>query len=119
VTAEFQPYVFQLLSMLLEMRPPGVPESYMQLFPFLLAPPLWESGANTTPLVRLLRAYLACGSDSIFLAEEQFQGLLGVFQKLIATKVWPEGKGMERGAGRVKEDIEGIGRSAGWGVWAY
>lgn len=57
---EFQPYVFQLLSLMLELRrSPGLPEAYTSLFPFLLQPTLWESGANTVPLTRLLQAYVS------------------------------------------------------------
>jgi len=32
-----------------------VPAPYMELFPFLLAPNLWERAGNITPLVRLLQ----------------------------------------------------------------
>jgi exportin-2 (importin alpha re-exporter) len=62
---EFVPYVFQLLSMLLEMRPPGVPDSYMALFPCLLGPALWERPGNVSPLVRLLQAFISRGAEQI------------------------------------------------------
>lgn len=39
---EFLPYVFQVLSLLLEVRVDDIPEAYMQLFPSLLTPLLWE-----------------------------------------------------------------------------
>jgi exportin-2 (importin alpha re-exporter) len=56
---EFQPYVFQLLALMLELRTTApVPDSYMALFEHLMAPPLWESGANTVPLTRLLQAFV-------------------------------------------------------------
>eukprot|EP00054_Salpingoeca_dolichothecata_P005032 m.32842 g.32842 ORF g.32842 m.32842 type:complete len:972 (-) comp15079_c0_seq1:180-3095(-) len=84
---EFQPYVFQLLAQMLETRQAPVPEPYMALFPHLLAPALWESSANTTPLVRLLRAFLRVGQWDIFSPDpSQFEGVLGIFQKLIASK---------------------------------
>lgn len=55
---EFIPYVFQILSLLMEFTPPGsIPEPYMQLLPCLLAPVLWERPANINPLVRLLSAF--------------------------------------------------------------
>lgn len=56
---EFVPYVFQILSMLLELHGPGqIPEPYLALYPCLLAPVLWERTGNVHPLVRLLRAYI-------------------------------------------------------------
>ncbi|XP_017781726.1 PREDICTED: exportin-2 [Nicrophorus vespilloides] len=83
---EFIPYVFQLLSMLMEMTPPGsIPEPYMQLLPCLLAPVLWERPANISPLVRLLCAYSMQAAPQI-VAQDKLGGFLGVFQKLIASK---------------------------------
>lgn len=63
---EFIPYVFQLLSLLMELTPPGtIPEPYMQLLPHLLAPVLWERPANISPLVRLLSAFTAQAAPQI------------------------------------------------------
>lgn len=64
---EFIPYVFQMLTLLLETRKDcgDIPEPYWSLFPFLLAPPLWERSSNTTPLIRLLCAYIRQGSRQI------------------------------------------------------
>ncbi|XP_013392987.1 exportin-2-like [Lingula anatina] len=81
---EFIPYVFQILSLLLEMHVDSIPESYMALFPHLLTPVLWERPGNIPPLVRLLQAYIEKGSRSI--GAEKVNGLLGIFQKLIASK---------------------------------
>ena len=39
---EFLPYVFQVLSLLLEIRQNEIPAPYMELFPLLLSPVLWE-----------------------------------------------------------------------------
>lgn len=64
--SEFIPYVFQILSMLLEYTPPGaIPEPYMQLLPCLLAPVLWERPANVSPLVRLLSAFAVLAAPQI------------------------------------------------------
>ncbi|KAF5296580.1 hypothetical protein FQR65_LT10233 [Abscondita terminalis] len=83
---EFIPYVFQLLSMLMELTPTGsIPEPYMQLLPCLLAPVLWERPANISPLVRLLCAFLTQAAPQV-IAQDKLAGLLGVFQKLIASK---------------------------------
>jgi hypothetical protein len=48
---------------------------------------LLTPAANTSPLVRLLRAYLAKDAEMVIQNEAQFEGLLGIFQKLVANKV--------------------------------
>ena len=63
--AEFVPYVFQVMSLLLEIHSNSIPESYMALFPHLLQPVLWERTGNIPPLVRLLQAYLQKGGATI------------------------------------------------------
>ena len=44
--AEFLPYVFQVLSLLVEIRQDEIPPPYMELFPLLLTPALWERNGN-------------------------------------------------------------------------
>uniref|UniRef100_A0A3B3Z2F0 Exportin-2 n=1 Tax=Poecilia mexicana TaxID=48701 RepID=A0A3B3Z2F0_9TELE len=84
---EFLPYVFQVMSLLLEIHSNSIPASYMALFPHLLQPVLWERTGNIPPLVRLLQAFLEKGGASIAAsAADKIPGLLGVFQKLIASK---------------------------------
>ncbi|KAG9332670.1 hypothetical protein JZ751_014768 [Albula glossodonta] len=84
---EFVPYVFQVMSLLLEIHSNSIPGSYMALFPHLLQPVLWERTGNIPPLVRLLQAYLEKGGATIATAAaDKIPGLLGVFQKLIASK---------------------------------
>uniref|UniRef100_A0A8D3BPZ4 Exportin-2 n=3 Tax=Scophthalmus maximus TaxID=52904 RepID=A0A8D3BPZ4_SCOMX len=84
---EFLPYVFQVMSLLLEIHDNSIPSSYMALFPHLLQPVLWERTGNIPPLVRLLQAYLEKGGATIAnSAADKIPGLLGVFQKLIASK---------------------------------
>ena len=83
---EFHPYVFQILSLMLELNQNAtVPDTYMKLFAFLLLPILWDRPGNITPLVRLLQAYVSKGSSQI-ISENKVEPLLGVFQKLIASK---------------------------------
>ncbi|XP_076462956.1 exportin-2-like [Babylonia areolata] len=81
---EFIPYVFQILSLLMEVHTSKVPDTYMALFPHLLAPVLWERPGNIPPLVRLIQAFIMQGSTQI--EGEKLNGLLGVFQKLLASK---------------------------------
>lgn len=83
---EFIPYVFQILALLLELHTaPNVPEPYMVLFPCLLAPVLFERQGNIHPLNRLLQAFISHGAHQV-IAQDKTSGLLGVFQKLIASK---------------------------------
>merc|ERR1719147_425552 len=72
------------MSLMLELHSSGtVPDQYMRIFPFLLVPALWERPANIHPLVRLIQAFISRGSAQV---QSHAQGLLGVFQKLIASK---------------------------------
>ncbi|CAD5113532.1 DgyrCDS2694 [Dimorphilus gyrociliatus] len=83
---EFIPYVFQILSLLLELHPAGggVPDLYIALFPHLLQPVLWERSGNIPALVRLLQAFISVASSQI--EGSKLEGLLGIFQKLVASK---------------------------------
>jgi exportin-2 (importin alpha re-exporter) len=86
------PYVFQVLAQILELRPAGnVGPAFGQLFAPLLSPTIWENRGNTPALVRLLNAYLA-KDPATYLA--QLNPVLGVFQKLLASKS-TEGSGFE------------------------
>ena len=58
--------MFQLLALLLQYTKSGqVSNSYLQLFPILLTPPLWEKSANASPLVRLLSTYILIAHSQI------------------------------------------------------
>lgn len=73
--------------MLLELHADqNVPEPYMALFPCLLSPVLFERQENIQSLNRLLQAFVSHGSHQI-IAQDRTNGLLGVFQKLIASKL--------------------------------
>lgn len=84
---EFLPYVFQMLSLLMEIRQSigSVPEPYFALFPCLLSPVLWERPGNITPLMRLLCTFVKQASPQIQ-AQGKLMSVLGVFQKMIASK---------------------------------
>lgn len=78
--------MFQILSLLIELHTDGIPDTYMQLFPHLLVPLLWERPGNIPPLVRLLQAYIAKGAQQIEpdrLVSRQF--IEGVFKQLHVT----------------------------------
>lgn len=83
---EFHPYVFQIFAQLIELHPGELPAFYMSsLFQPLLAPLFWERAGNVPALTRLMQAYLTKAAPRI-VAANQLPGLLGVFQKLIASK---------------------------------
>ena len=85
---EFQPYVFQILAQLLDAQPPPLAESHIELFPFLLNASLWDNTANTTPLVSLLSAYMRKGApESVMSTTDALEGVLGIFQKLMASRL--------------------------------
>ena len=105
--------MFQIFAQLIELRPAPLPAMYMAIFPPLLAPLFWERHGNVPALVRLLRAYMAKAAAEIvaqghlqvraapvivegYVAEVlpgymgyqcgRAQAVLGVFQKLVASK---------------------------------
>lgn len=83
--SEFLPYVFQILSLLLELRPLPIPDPYMVIYPLLLTPTLWERTGNIPALIRLLQAFIEKAPNDVT-KDERLSSLLGVFQKLIASK---------------------------------
>ena len=83
--SEFLPYVFQILSLLLELHPLPIPQPYMVIYPLLLTPGLWERTGNVPALVRLLQAFIVKAPSDV-VTEDKLSALLGVFQKLIASK---------------------------------
>lgn len=86
--SEFVPYVFQILAQLLAARPQnsGLSDAYRSLFIPLLSPALWERRGNIPALVDLYKAYISRGMAEI-VAGNHLTGVLGVFQKLLASKV--------------------------------
>ena len=83
--SEFLPYIFQILSLLLELRPLPIPQPYMVIYPLLLTPTLWDHSGNVPGLVRLLQAFVEKAPQEV-VKDDKLLALLGVFQKLIASK---------------------------------
>ena len=84
---EFIPYVFQLLALLIESNPSApLPERYQALIGPLLAPVLWESRGNVPALVRLLQA-ITTRAASVIITQGRLEPILGIFQKLISSKL--------------------------------
>lgn len=82
--AEFTPYVFQILAQLLEYRSaPGLGDAYQSLFGALMAPVTWDKKGNVPALSRLLQAYIRKAANDLMASLDP---ILGVFQKLLASK---------------------------------
>lgn len=83
---EFVPYSFQLLSYLLESLPVGapLPEQYSALVRPLLLPVVWEYRGNIPGVTRLIIAIME--RDASTFIHTELTPLLGVFQKLIASR---------------------------------
>eukprot|EP00667_Euglena_gracilis_P001365 EG_transcript_1365 len=85
-TAEFMPYVFQILAQMMEQHPQLTPQ-HMALFAPLLTPVLYENKGNIPALVRLVRVYLQKAPAQI-VAAGQLNPTLGVFQYLVSSKLY-------------------------------
>ncbi|XP_045624076.1 exportin-2 isoform X1 [Procambarus clarkii] len=79
------PYVFQIISLLLERQNSEVPEAYLSLLPFLVMPVLWERPGYVAPMVRLLQAYIEKAHVKV-VQLGKLEAVLGVFNKLNASK---------------------------------
>ncbi|WVQ82556.1 hypothetical protein IAT38_004685 [Cryptococcus sp. DSM 104549] len=84
---EFMPYILQILAQLLELHPPTeLTSEYQQLLGPLLHASLWEQRGNIPALARIWKALLMRGADMIA-SQGQVQSLLGIFQRLVGSKV--------------------------------
>ncbi|XP_014286249.1 exportin-2 [Halyomorpha halys] len=84
---EFVPYCMQVLSLTLARRSPPLPPPYVALYPCLLSPQLWDRPGCVRGLVCLLRSYVRVSSNDDFNQTVKVNGLLGVFQKLISSRL--------------------------------
>eukprot|EP01133_Synstelium_polycarpum_P009009 gene9009-10567_t len=81
---EFSPYVFQLLSILVENANQEFFGTYREMLPMLYHPSLWKRTSNIPALVRLIQAYFK--KDGLYIAQNNhLEPILGVFQQLIAS----------------------------------
>lgn len=85
---EFMPYVFQLLGALLEAEPDkALPPTFQPMVAPIIAPQIWESRGNIPALVRVLSATIPRASQDM-VKNNQLEGILGIFQKLVSTKIF-------------------------------
>lgn len=84
---EFMQYVFQLLAQILDLAPVNAhfPDAIAPLVRPIMAPTLWETRGNVPALTHLLISILARNPE-IFGQQNLIEPILGVFQKLIASK---------------------------------
>jgi len=78
----YSPYVFQIMSQLIESRG-ALHSSYQPLLAELVKARFWEENGNHPALVRLLQAYVVYGPEVV---APQLIPILGVFQRLVSSK---------------------------------
>ena len=92
---EFQPYMFQLLALLLDLAPAGAPLSpnFASLLPALLTPPPWRRRGNVPALATLLCCYVRKGGARLLQGEGgggaaggALVPILTVWRELLGTK---------------------------------
>jgi len=84
---QFIPFVFQILSQMLELHHADIPADYRSMLPFLLQPASWQQKGTIPGLVRLLKAFLKRDGPQMA-ASGQFTSVLAVVQqRLIPSKV--------------------------------
>ena len=83
--SEFSPFVFQILSQLLELHTDALPEAYQALLPPILMANLWMQRGNIPALVRLLRAFLEKGTD-VVVANNQLPAVRDIIRFLLPSK---------------------------------
>lgn len=84
------PYVFQMLSLLLEIREGtgSIPDPYWALFPCLLVPALWDRSGNVTPLIRLICAFIRQGAAQIVALDKLVSNWICSVRILVLTVVF-------------------------------
>ncbi|KNC84613.1 hypothetical protein SARC_03180 [Sphaeroforma arctica JP610] len=83
---EFLPYVFQIMSQLLELNLGALPATYTDMFPHLMAPVLWEKSGNVPGLSKFIQTYISKMGATLSTDTRTIESLLGIFQKLLASK---------------------------------
>jgi len=83
--ADFLPYTFQILGLLLDATP-SVKPLYQELFARLLSADLWRSQANVPGLIRLFRAYFTKHAVFGDLLRAHLQAILERFQFILCNR---------------------------------
>ncbi|ESK86419.1 importin-alpha export [Moniliophthora roreri MCA 2997] len=85
---QYIPYTFQILAQMLSLHnETTIPPQYESLLPFLLTPAVWAQKGSVPGLVRLLKAYLRRGAQSMVSRGQVASILAVVQQRLIPSRV--------------------------------
>lgn len=79
------PYIFQILSVMLDQQKAAIPDPYFQLLPFILMPVLWERPGYVPPMIRLLQSFVEKAPARI-IEEDKLGAILGIFNKLNCSR---------------------------------
>lgn len=82
---EFSAYVFQILSQMMAFHDSSFPPFYAAIVPPLLDPVMWERRGYIRGMVQYLETYVRKNSSAV-VANQQLAPMLGVFNKLVASK---------------------------------
>lgn len=82
---EFGPYVFQVMAQLMSLHAGALPETYAGLMAPMLSPSMWDRRGYIPGMVQYINVYIRKNSAAV-LSANQVQPILGVFQKLLASK---------------------------------
>lgn len=78
--------MFQIFAALLEAHPSSaLPPNFSDLLALILQPAVWETRGNVPGCARFLSAIVPKAKNPI-LAQKQLEQILGVFQRLLASK---------------------------------
>lgn len=83
--SEFGPYVFQIFSQLMLAHDVNLPDTYDSLLGPLLTPPMWERRPYIPGMTQFIDSYIRRAKDRLKNAR-QLEQVLGIVQKLLATK---------------------------------
>eukprot|EP00177_Eucheuma_denticulatum_P000306 GFKZ01000528.1.p1 GENE.GFKZ01000528.1~~GFKZ01000528.1.p1 ORF type:complete len:1049 (-),score=163.16 GFKZ01000528.1:132-3134(-) len=82
---EFIPYVFQVFSQLMSLHGGKLPPTYNNLIQPTLTPTMWENRGYVPGMVQFLDVYTRKNAAEV-IAANQLEAILGIFQKLLASK---------------------------------
>lgn len=82
---EFGPYVFQLMAQLMSLHNGPLPETYAGLMAPMLTPTMWDRRGYIPGMVQYIDVFIRKNANAV-IAANQIQPILGVFQKLLASK---------------------------------
>lgn len=82
---EFAPYVFQIFSLIIALRPQPLPELYSHLYQGILNAELWKRSGNVPALNTLLRTYVQKAPQVVIAG--RLDPVLGIMQTLVTSKM--------------------------------